>query len=204
MSAPESGGPPAGEHPIPTFLEWLADAEDHDAIRYANAATLATVEGDGVDARVVLVHRVDARGFLFGSDTRSPKARQLRRHPAAALTFYWGPLDRQVRIRGDVVLATATDANHTFDDRPRESRITAWVCQQSREVAGRPVLERRFAEALERFDEDQTVPRPDTWRAYRLAPTRLEFWQARPYRLHERHVFEREPNGDWRSTVLEP
>ncbi|MEM1181678.1 MAG: pyridoxamine 5'-phosphate oxidase [Acidobacteriota bacterium] len=192
------------DDPIMILLEWLADAAEHDAIQYAGAATLATVDGDGADARIVLVHEVDGRGLLFGTDTRSPKAHQLRLHPSAALTFYWSPLERQIRIRGTVELADEAAAEKTFDDRPRGSRITAWACQQSREVSDRRVLEGRFAQAEGRFDAGHPVPRPDTWRAYRLVPESLEFWTAQRFRLHDRQAFQKEPNGRWRRFTLEP
>ena len=107
-----------------------------------------------------------------------------------------------MRIRGRVEAATDAEADLTFDDRPRASRVTAWAACQSRPVGGRDVLEARYAEASSRF-ADAPVPRPETWRAYRLVPSAIEFWQARRYRLHERQLFERQGTG-WRVTLLEP
>ncbi|MEO1084293.1 MAG: pyridoxal 5'-phosphate synthase [Acidobacteriota bacterium] len=196
--------PNPAEDPVDVLLEWLADAEAHADIRYAGAATLATVDGDGVDARVILVHAVDDRGLLFGTDTRSPKARQLRSNPAAALTLYWGPLERQVRVRGAVEPCDGDAADETFNDRPRGSRVTAWACQQSREVTDRGVIESRFSEAEALFAAAPEVPRPDTWRAYRLVPERFELWSAGRFRLHRRRGFERKPGGGWRRYTLEP
>ena len=190
--------------PFAFFARVFAEAEAHEHIPYAQAATLSTVDGDRADARIVLVHAFDGDGFLFGSDTRSGKAEQLRRRPGAALTFHWQPLERQVRIRGHVEGGTDEESDLTFDDRPRESRITAWASQQSREVTSREALESRFELARGRFDDSQPVPRPDSWRAYRLVPDAVEFWSARRFRLHERVLFRRQPNGDWQRRLLEP
>lgn len=190
--------------PFADFAAWLAEAEAHEAVRYAHAATLSTVGISGPDARVVLVHGWNGGGFVFGTDTRSVKAEQLRHEPAAALTFHWDPLERQVRIRGQVELGSEAEGDQSFDDRPQASRITAWASQQSREIASREVLERRFEEARARFGDSRAVPRPDTWRAYRLIPRVFEFWSARSFRLHERILYVRQPNGDWRRGVLQP
>ena len=190
--------------PFEQFAAWYNEADGHESVRYAHAATLATSGRNGPDARIVLVHGWSGGGFIFGSDTRSAKAEQLRHDPSAALVFYWPELERQVRLRGRIEDGGEDESDQTFDDRPRESRITAWSSQQSRAIASREVLERRFDEARARFDDSQPVPRPDTWRAYRLVPKVFEFWSARRFRLHERIIYRRQPNGDWRRGVLEP
>ncbi|MEM1204423.1 MAG: pyridoxal 5'-phosphate synthase [Acidobacteriota bacterium] len=188
--------------PFAAFGEWMREAEAHPAIRYAHAATLATVdEGDLPDARVVLVHRFDPGGFVFSTDSRSPKAAQLSRRPAAALVFYWGPLDRQVRIRGNVAEGTEEESDHCFEERPRGSRLTAWGPPQSSEL-GKP-LGAAWAVAEARFEDQPRVPRPEHWRAYRLRPTSIELWRAARHRLHDRRRYERSSDG-WRRVHLVP
>lgn len=195
---------PTSPDPIDHFAAWFAEAAAHAAIRYAHAACLATTGDDGADARMVLVHGFGAAGFVFGTDARSTKARQLVRDPRAALNFHWDALDRQVRIRGRVHAGTTADRERSFDDRPRDSRITAWVSQQSRPVASRDVLEQRWRAAESRFAGSPLIPRPDTWCAFCLVPDSIELWQARRHRLHDRICYTRAGDGRWRRTILEP
>lgn len=195
---------PTSTEPIRRFARWYEEATSHEAIRYPHAACLATVGREGADARVVLVHAVDATGFVFGTDIRSTKARQLARDPNAALVFDWSILDRQVRIRGPVEMASDSDADLTFDDRPRPSRITAWAAEQSRTIANRAALEARWQEAARRFEDDRPVPRPESWRAYRLRPQSIELWRAGARRLHDRARYLRGANGVWQRARLQP
>lgn len=182
--------------PWPLLAAWQREAEASPTIRYAHAVTLATSDAEGADARVVLVHRMDEAGLLISSDDASPKARQIRAHPRVALVFHWGPLERQVRMRGAVVEADAEDADTCFAERPRPSRITAWASRQGVGLSRDPNIARQELEAAwklaeARFEGVDEVPRPDHWRAWRVLPEKIELWQARSRRLHDRLVYER-------------
>lgn len=190
--------------PFDLFASWYAEARDHDGVRYVGAACLSTVDGHGrADARMVIVREVTPEGCLFATDAGSVKVRQLSANPNAALVFYWGPLDRSVRIRGRVTEATPADADRCFSDRPRRSKITVWASRQSRLLDSREALETRYQKAVERFEGQDDIPRPTTWRAYRLVSEDMEFWQGSEARLHHRTLFRR--NGDgWDVSALEP
>ncbi len=197
------------EEPMPLLEYWLAEAEACPEIHYAGAACLASVDDEGFpDARIVLVHGISAKtgaeGLFFATDHRSPKAIQLRREPRAALTFYWPPLERQLRIRGVVTEASEENAELSFTSRPRGSRITPWASVQSQSHADRDSLVARYQEQAQAFESHEEVPRPSTWRAYRLAPEAIEFWRASRFRLHRRRRFERGPGGTWTSRLLDP
>lgn len=178
------------DEPIALFLEWLESAraaEPNDP----NAMALATVDADGYpDVRMVLLKDVDARGFTFFSNQESAKGGQLWANPSAALLFHWKSLRRQVRVRGPVEPVSAAEADAYFASRARESRIGAWVSDQSRPLADRATLEARVAEQTARFD-GQEVLRPDRWTGWRVKPVQIEFWRDRPFRLHDRLRFDR-------------
>jgi len=183
----------ARAEPIGLFIEWLADARAHEP-NDANAMTLSTVDADGLpDARIVLLKDVDARGFTFYSNSESAKGVELAGRPAAALTFHWKSLRRQVRVRGAVEPVTAAEADAYFASRARESRIGAWASDQSRPLSDRAALEEAVGRETARFD-GQEVPRPDRWTGWRVTPRSVEFWRDRPFRLHDRLRFDR--NGD--------
>ncbi len=146
----------------------------------------------------------DAEGFVFFTDERSPTGRSLEHLPQAALTFYWGPLDRQVRIRGAVENAGDEVSDRCFSFRPRPSQVTAWASHQSRLLDSRAALEGRYEAAAEKLAGDETVPRPPYWQAYRLRPRTIEFWQARARRLHDRRLYTRADDGTWEACRLEP
>lgn len=188
--------------PFALFAEWLEAAKTSEP-NDANAMTLATVDANGLpDARMVLLKDMDARGFTFFSNQESAKGEQLWAHPSAALLFHWKSLRRQVRVRGTVEPVSAAEADAYFASRARESRIGAWVSDQSRPLASREVLEAGVAAQTARF-EGEEVSRPDRWIGWRVVPQQIEFWRDRPFRLHDRLRFDREGDG-WTGTRLWP
>jgi pyridoxamine 5'-phosphate oxidase len=168
-----------------------------------NAMVLSTTDADGrPSARYVLLKGVDARGFVFYTNLVSRKARAIAANPYAALTFYWPPLDKQVRIEGDVERVSEADADAYFATRPRESQIGAWASTQSATLASRASLDERIQEARDRFD-GAPVPRPSFWSGFRVVARSIEFWSRDPARLHERVHFERR-DGGWVRSLLFP
>lgn len=200
----EEAGIFTSEDPIELFHAWmdLARAKEPED---ANAMALATADASGFpDVRMVLLKEADARGFAFYTNLESAKGLELKENPQAALCFHWKSLRRQIRVRGDVTPVSEEEADAYFATRARDSQIGAWASKQSRPLEGRFELEKQVAVFTAKFGVSR-VPRPDHWSGFRIVPRRIEFWRDRPFRLHDRLVFEREnPSGGWRTKKLFP
>lgn len=189
--------------PIVLFRRWF-DAALASGSRLPDAMTLATASKDGYpSARMVLLKQVDDEGFVFYTNYNSPKARELEENPRAALVLYWVQLDRQIRVEGAVARVSAAESDEYFRTRPRESQLGAIASPQSEVVASRAILEQRFRELKESY-QDREVERPAHWGGYRLSPERIEFWQNRSGRLHDRILYERSRDGGWKINRLAP
>lgn len=188
--------------PFALFNGWLTEAlakEPNDA----NAMALATVDETGLpDVRMVLLKEADERGFVFYTNLESAKGRQLAADPKAALLFHWKSLRRQVRVRGHVEAVSAAEADAYWATRARPAQIGGWASAQSRPLPDRMALEKKIAEVGLKFGLGK-VPRPPHWSGFRIVPQTLEFWRDRPFRLHERLVFERAGEG-WTTKRLFP
>ncbi|MFM8414609.1 MAG: pyridoxamine 5'-phosphate oxidase [Planctomycetota bacterium] len=190
--------------PIRQFAGWY-DAAVAAGVPEPEAMTLSTATPDGrPSARVVLLRGFDARGFCFFTNYESQKGRELAANPHAALTFHWAALERQVRIEGRVEKTTAAESDAYFTSRPSTSRLGAWSSPQSRVIADRAALEELFARFRAEHPDDTTIPRPAHWGGFRLVPERIEFWQGRPSRLHDRLRFRRDATGAWLLERLAP
>jgi pyridoxamine 5'-phosphate oxidase len=191
----------AATEPMVLFGEWFSEAAKSEEL--AEAMTLATVAEDGAPAaRMVLLKGFDARGFVFYTNLESRKSAELIGNPMAALCFYWKSLRRQVRIEGPVLPVSPAEADAYFATRPRDSQIGAWASAQSRALDSRQTLERRFEAFAKRYGTG-AVPRPPFWSGLRIVPQRIEFWQERPFRLHDRWLYRRD-GETWRRQRLYP
>ena len=187
-------------NPFDQFRQWFDEALKAQ-VNEPNAMTLATEANGQPAARIVLLKGFDNKGPVFFTNYDSDKGQQLAASPNAALLFFWPELERQVRFEGLVSKVSAEESDEYYHSRPLESRIGAWVSPQSRPIT-RDELDQRFQEYTARWGDNP--PRPEHWVGYRLTPARIEFWQGRPSRLHDRLCFERQPDDEWVLQRLAP
>ncbi len=195
----------AGDDPLIFFRKWFGEAE-RAQIDEVNAMTLATVDTAGQPhARIVLLKGLDEKGFVFFTNYNSAKGKDLAGHPQAALLFFWKDLERQVRVEGIAEKISAAESDAYFFSRPPESRIGAWASPQSEIIESRSVLEENEQKYRGQFPDDNHIPRPEHWGGFRIIPTRIEFWQGRSSRLHDRIVFLRkDTTAVWERYRLAP
>lgn len=192
----------ADADPIRQFTAWFDEAASAQILD-VSAMTLATTTATGdPDARIVLLKGFDDDGFVFFTNYESAKGKDLAAHPRACLLFFWVELERQVRITGAVTRVSRSESEEYFHSRPFESQVGAWASAQSTTVADRAVLETRYAELTAQY-AGQSVPLPAFWGGYRVAPEKVEFWQGRPSRLHDRLLYTRGTSG-WSRSRLAP
>lgn len=197
--------------PYKLFDIWFNEACSANVLE-PNAMCLSTCVDNKPAGRFVLLKAHDERGFVWYTNFQSRKGEHLSSNPQAALTFWWGDLERSVRIEGLVETVSDAEADAYFSSRPRSSQIGAWTSNQSRPIADRASLEKQEEEIKRRFESGESIPRPPHWGGYRLVPHRIEFWKGRSSRLHDRIVFERDEEaakkritGDtWRVSRLQP
>jgi len=200
-----TGGDSAeADQPFRLFAAWFAEAKRAEPVN-PDAMALATVDADGLpNARMVLLKGFDERGFVFYTNLGSMKGHELARAPKAALTFYWKSLQRQVRVRGPVEPVSGEEADTYFATRSRMAQIGAWASKQSTALESRLAFEKAVARYTAKFAVG-AVPRPPHWSGYRVVPQEIEFWQERPFRLHDRMTFRRaHPHAPWSKTRLYP
>lgn len=191
------------ETPIGQFEKWWKDAE-MSQVDEMNAMTLATTAHDGmVDARTVLVKAFDEKGFVFFTNYNSTKSSQLDFNANCCLLFFWRELERQVRINGIAEKISAMESMEYFDSRPDGSKIGAWASPQSMVVAGKAWLKETFDYYAERFKHGH-IPKPPHWGGYRVKPLKVEFWQGRPSRMHDRILYTETEPGIWKTERLAP
>jgi len=191
------------KNPFNQFSKWWAEVLNSE-LEEANAMTLATADATGnPSARIVLLKGYDDSGFVFFGNYHSQKGAELEQNPRASLVFFWKELERQVRILGTVNRIPAAESDAYFYSRPLESRMGAWASPQSKVIASRKTIEDNLAAVQQQYANGE-VPRPPHWGGYKVTPKRMEFWQGRPSRLHDRILYSLGENGAWRIERLAP
>ena len=191
------------DEPLAPLKLWVADAEREAGTKNPSAMSLATIDPDGrPSVRVVLLRGLDENGAVFFTNRRSRKGDALRVHARAALALHWDALERQIRIEGEVSETSDADSDAYWNTRPRESQIAAWASEQSRPIGSRELLDEAYGRYEKQF-ADQDVPRPDFWGGYRVALERVEFWEGKRARMHDRIEYVRREDS-WKIERLCP
>ena len=191
-------------NPFTQFTHWWKQATEAD-IDEVNAMTLATISESGYpESRIVLLKGYDEKGFVFFTNYDSAKGNQLAAHPQCSLLLFWKELERQVRISGVATPIAATESDTYYHSRPVGSQIGAWASPQSKVVASKEWLEENFAQVEKKYQGQSPIPRPPHWGGYRVEPIRIEFWQGRPSRMHDRICYTRENVNNWKIERLAP
>lgn len=189
--------------PIKQFEKWFKEAKDSGIVE-PNAMTLSTVSKEGIpSSRVVLLKELDEDGFVFYTNYQSAKGKEMAQNPNVSLVFLWKEVERQVRISGKVEKISRERSNRYFNTRPKSSRIGAYVSPQSEVIESREILENRQAHFEEKFKDEDTFEAPEHWGGYKIIPSKIEFWQGRPSRLHDRLRFTKQ-GGSWLIERLAP
>jgi len=192
-----------GKNPIEQFEKWFQEAMS-SSIPEPNALTLSTVSEDGrPSGRIVLLKGVEKGKFVFYSNYQSQKGKELEKNPACGLTFFWPELERQVRIEGIASRADSASSERYFQSRPLESQVGAWASPQSAIISNREILDERVKKIQEKFEGLEKLPKPNQWGGYEVEPLKIEFWQGRPNRLHDRIVFTKVDDA-WQIHRLAP
>ncbi|MFC3414550.1 pyridoxamine 5'-phosphate oxidase [Algoriphagus hitonicola] len=190
------------DDPMVQFKDWMKEAIDSQVLE-ANAMTLSTLGANGYpNARIVLLKEVD-HGFVFFTNYESEKGQELIRNPQAALTFFWAELERQVRVLGKVEKISPEESDEYYFSRPLGSQIGAWTSPQSEKIASREILDQKLKEMEDKFAKEE-IKRPPFWGGFRLIPHKIEFWQGRPSRLHDRVLYENITPSHWEISRLAP
>jgi pyridoxamine 5'-phosphate oxidase len=192
-------------NPIEQFEKWFAEAVVTPNLIEPNAMTISTVTKSGFpSSRIVLLKGLDAQGFVFFTNYESRKGTELIKNPHAALNFWWPPLERQVRIEGHVEKLSTETSLIYFQSRPKSSQIGAWASPQSQVIDNRELLEKNVESLEKQYENAENLPIPPFWGGFRVIPTRVEFWQGRSSRLHDRLVYSKKKSGDWLVERLAP
>ncbi len=194
-------------NPFTQFQKWFDEAQSSQ-IREPNAMTLATSSLDGIpNARIVLLKTLDERGFTFYTNFESTKGKELLENPKAALIFNWLELERQVRVQGQVTLISESEATEYFQSRPKSSQIGAWASPQSQTIENRTILETKKKILEKKYENERLLPKPPNWGGFLIIPYKIEFWQGRSSRLHDRICFtktDNDSNSNWKIERLAP
>jgi pyridoxamine 5'-phosphate oxidase len=189
--------------PYDAFKEWFEEACAADVLE-PNAMCLSTCKDNVPTARYVLLKGHDERGYVWYTNYNSNKAQDLIQNPRAALTFWWGDLERSVRVEGVVERVSEEESTKYFHSRPRGSQIGAWTSNQSSAIESREVLQQQEAEIIKRFEGTEVIPKPPHWGGFRLVPNKVEFWKGRESRIHDRIVYEKKEDSSWAVKRLQP
>lgn len=192
--------------PLDQFHAWFSHAQQH-GVHQPETVTISTAQlpSGRVSARMVYLKELDDKGFVIYSNwATSRKSGDVRSNPQASLTFWWRELERQVRVEGPVERMTSEESQKYYDTRIRGSRIGAWASQQSHVLQGREELDKRVQDVERRFEGQDHIPVPEFWGGLRVIPEMVEFWQGRPSRLHDRFMYNKQPDGSWKMDRLSP